>query len=131
MFQVYTDMKATSLKAIATIPYPLHFVLQNIMKEFRRYFIDNVFTLVRLFPVSTSKLLSDQTLTDLWLRQSIFPSIIFYLTSSPPATYSKYSPDVQLYILHSFMLQMLQSQSSSSHREFAVQVSERFWCCLS
>lgn len=59
LVQVYSDKPATTLKANATVAYPVNTVLLNFSKEFRRYLIDHGHTLVELLPVSTSEISKD------------------------------------------------------------------------
>lgn len=59
MLQLYSDKTATTLKASATVAYPVHLVLLNFTAEYRRHLIDHGYTIVGLLPVSASESTED------------------------------------------------------------------------
>lgn len=56
MVHAYTDKMATTLKAKATVSYPVQIVLLNFTKAFRRFLIDRRHTFVGILPVVSSSL---------------------------------------------------------------------------
>lgn len=54
MVQVYTDKTATTVKAFATVTYPVRVTLLNFTNELRRYLSDNGHTFAGLLLVSTA-----------------------------------------------------------------------------
>lgn len=136
--QVYTNQKATTIKASTTAAYPVYMVLLNFSKAFRRYIIDQNYSLVGLLPVSFSEFSSSQEEIDLEMEKLLVSSSVASLMDSLAVTYSTDSRNVSLHILQISMHKIFQTLSFSSHRGFPKYVSKRlcryhpviaFYCC--
>lgn len=55
VYSVYTDRTAKILKANATVTYPGHLVLLDVLKMFLRFLIHHGHTLVAFLPVAATK----------------------------------------------------------------------------
>lgn len=83
-----------NLKENAYVTFPVHFMLLSFSKEFGRYLNNQIFSLVRLIPVSIMALSNCQEMVDVKLEANFVSFTIVPLMCFLPATYSKGSRKV-------------------------------------
>lgn len=127
MVLVYTDKMATALKGNTTVAYSVHLVLVSFSKAFWRFLVNQGYTLVGLLPVFSLELSNGRKVARLGIENLLALLRNVYRTDLLPAIYSKYSIRVKLHIVHEARHHILRLLELSSHRGFAVHVSERLW----
>lgn len=128
MIQVYFGKTATTLKANATVAYPVHIVLLNFTKEYRRFFIENWYTLVRLSPIFASKCneagFDNETIDGYYRYEEERVIPVNDELHQPPKRHGR---DTEMEILQGALQRILKPLSTAMKSWFEVLPSTRFW----
>lgn len=130
MEQSYSNKTATTLKANATVAYLVQVVLLNFRKEYRWYLIDNGYSFVGLWPVSTAEQDQKTNLGDTLESRSGHNTIsVVSLSDEPNQTSQRYGRDLKIAVLHERMQKILGPSSASDETGFNVLISANAWKC--
>lgn len=97
MLQGYTDKTANTLKANATVAYPMHVALLNFTKEYFYYLVNHEHTSTVLLPLPTAVQVDYEKSVD---EENVDAGKAFPLLVKLPETSDKDGRDVPVCILH-------------------------------